>query len=88
MRFAATDASADVISHDEMVSITDPRRMTQAELRRLGMPHVVYLRSGTINGETEYAIHAADGTAMAVAEDVSDAIELASAGDMTLVAVH
>jgi hypothetical protein len=41
-----------------------------------------------VEGQTAYAIHAADGTAMAIVEDVEVAIELASANDMTFVAVH
>jgi hypothetical protein len=49
---------------------------------------LVYLRCGTIDGQPAYAIHAADGTAMAVVEDIQVAIELASDHDMTFVAVH
>jgi hypothetical protein len=62
--------------------------MTSAQLRRLGMPWLVYLRSGKINGEVAYAIHAADGTPMAVVEDVEVALDLASANNMTFVTVH
>jgi len=52
------------------------------------MPWLVYLRSGKINGEVAYAIHAADGTPMAVVEDVEVALDLASANNMTFVTVH
>ncbi|HEY6438520.1 MAG TPA: DUF1150 family protein [Acetobacteraceae bacterium] len=52
------------------------------------MPRVVYLRSRTFEGQTACAIHAADGTAMAVVEDTGVACELASENDMTLVSVH
>jgi hypothetical protein len=62
--------------------------MTSAQLRRLGVPWLVYLRSGKINGEVAYAIHAADGTPMAVVEDVEVALDLASANNMTFVTVH
>ena len=81
MRFAE-------VSEHEVIAVSDPRHMTQSELRRLGMPRLVYLRCGTVDGEPAYAIHAADGTPMAVVEDVDIAIELASANDMTFVAVH
>ena len=66
----------------------DLRQMTRGELLRLGVPRLVYLRCGTIDGQPAYAIHAADGTAMAVVEDIQVAIELASDHDMTFVAVH
>jgi hypothetical protein len=66
----------------------DPRQMTRGELLRLGVPRLVYLRCGTVDGQQAYAIHAADGTAMAVVEDIEVAIELASEHDMTFVSVH
>jgi hypothetical protein len=62
--------------------------MTCAELRRLGMPQMVYLRCGLVDGQPAYAIHAADGTPMAIVEDMEVAIELVSEHDMTFVAVH
>ena len=88
MHFAATNGSADPISQDAAVPVDDPRHMTSAQLRRLGMPWLVYLRSGMINGQVAYAIHAADGTPMAVVEDVEVALDLASANHMTFVSVH
>jgi hypothetical protein len=88
MHFAETNGSADPIGHDAAVPVGDPRHMTSAQLRRLGMPWLVYLRSGKINGEVAYAIHAADGTPMAVVEDVEVALDLASANNMTFVTVH
>jgi hypothetical protein len=76
------------LSADEVVAAADPRHMTAAELRRLGLPRLVYLRCGTVDGQPAFAIHAADGTEMAVVEDVDLAIELVSESDMTFVAVH
>ena len=35
--------------------------MTRNELLQLGVPRLVYLRCGTIDGHPAYAIHAADG---------------------------
>jgi hypothetical protein len=88
MPFAETSQSADPNSHDEAVPVGDPRHMTRVQLRQLGMPRIVYLRSGTIDGHTAYAIHAADGTALAVVEDIELAVELASENDMTFVPLH
>ena len=81
MRFAE-------MSDHGTVTVSDPRQMTRSELRKLGVPRLVYLRCGTVDGQPAFAMHAADGTTMAVVEDVEVAIELASANDMTFVAVH
>ena len=88
MNIAETDESVDPVSHDESVHTVDPRQMTCAQLRRLGVPRLVYLRCGTVDGEAAYAIHAADGTPLAVVEDVEVAMELAFENNMVFVAVH
>jgi len=79
--------SADICA-EAMVIASDPRHMTRAELRELGLTRLVYLRCGTVDGQPAYALHAADGTPMAVVEDLELAIELADANDMTFVSVH
>jgi hypothetical protein len=79
--------SAESSSSIEPVS-ADPRRMTQGELLQLGLPRLAYLRCGTIDGQPAYALHAADGTAMAIVEDIEVAIDLASENDMLFVSVH
>ena len=66
----------------------DPRQMTRGELLRLGLPRLAYLRCGMIDGQPAYALHAADGTAMAVVEDIEVAIDIASEKDMLFVSVH
>jgi hypothetical protein len=88
MQFAVPDGLFESISHDDGARIADPRQMTRAELRRLGVPRLVYLRCGTVDGEEAFAVHAADGTAIAVVEDIEVALELAMENDMTFVAVH
>lgn len=67
---------------------TDLRQMTRGELLRLGVPRLAYLRCGTVDGHPAYALHAADGTAMAIVEDIEVAIELASENDLLFVSVH
>jgi hypothetical protein len=88
MRFAETYGSVDTVSHEDWVSVGDLRQISSAELRRLGMSQLVYLRSGMVDGQTVYAIHAADGTAMAVVEDLELAVDLVSTHDLAFVAVH
>lgn len=50
------------------------RDISLADLQQLGMPSVAYLKPVMMNGATAYAIHAADGTQMAVAADRALAI--------------
>ena len=52
------------------------------------VPRLVYLRCGMVDGQTAYAVHAADGTAIAVVDDVEVAVELVSDNHMIFVAVH
>lgn len=73
---------------DDGTLIADVRGMTQSQLRRLGVPGMVYLREGTADGERAYAIYAADGTAVAVVDDVQLAIELVTEQGLTFVPVH
>jgi hypothetical protein len=88
MHIAETDEALDPISLDDAVLIGDPRQMTRAQLRRLGVPRLVYLRCGMVDGQKAYAVHAADGTAIAVVDDVEVAVELVSDNHMIFVAVH
>jgi hypothetical protein len=87
MRIAELD-EFDFASPEEAARINDPRRMTRSQLRGLGVPRLVYLRCGTVDGETAFALHAADGTQIAVVEEVELAMELAFEHNMTFVAVH
>lgn len=89
MHIAEIDETIDAFSRDDAVQIADPRQMTRAQLRRLGVPRLVYLRGcGMVDGQAAYAVHAADGTAIAVVDDVEVAVELVSDNHMIFVAVH
>jgi len=68
--------------------LTDVRHMTKSELRCLGLPSLVYLRAGTAGGQAAYGIFAADGTAVAIVDDVELAIELVAEHGMTFATVH
>lgn len=53
----------------------DLRRITGSQLLSLGMTQFAYVRSVVHDGEHLFAIHAADGTPMAVAEDEESAMD-------------
>jgi hypothetical protein len=80
--------NADSLGQDDGMSVADVRQMTAAELRRLGVPRLVYLRQGTVAGQIAYAIHAADGSAVAIVEDMEVAIDLAVENGLSIVTVH
>ena len=88
MHIAEIDETIDSLSRDDAMQLADPRQMTRAQLRRLGVPRLVYLRCGMVDGQAAYAVHAADGTAIAVVDDVEVAVELVSDNHMIFVAVH
>jgi hypothetical protein len=88
MIISVMDKPGETIGCDADPATQDVRHMTRAQLRHLGVPSVVYLRSGMLNGEVAYAIHAADGTPMAVVEDVDTAVELVCEHGMAFAAVH
>ena len=49
--------------------ILDVRNLSPDDLGRLGMQQVAYVKPVMLNGAHAFAIHAADGTPMAVAQD-------------------
>ncbi len=88
MRFAATDEPIASAPPEPAAPLGDVRCMTRAQLRQLGTPSLVYLRTGMMDGTTAYAIYAADGTVMSVVDDIEVAVELVAEHGMTFVAVH
>jgi hypothetical protein len=49
------------------VRILDIRQITTDQLAQLGVSRMAYIKPVTVGGEDVFAIHAADGTPMAVA---------------------
>jgi hypothetical protein len=47
----------------------DIRHLSEAQLAQLGMTQIAYVRPVTVDGTQGFAIHAADGTPMAMTED-------------------
>ncbi|AOX16337.1 DUF1150 family protein [Kozakia baliensis] len=66
----------------------DLRRMTNKELRNLGMSKLAYVRPVIYEGEAAFAIHAADGTPMALTEDRDSAVEAIIDHEMIPAWVH
>ncbi|GBQ15691.1 DUF1150 family protein [Swaminathania salitolerans] len=68
--------------------VSDLRRMTHQDLKDFGMSKLAYVKPVTYEGEAAFAIHAADGTPMALAEDQSSAFEAIIDHEMVPAWVH
>lgn len=68
--------------------VMDIRHLSEAQLAQLGMAQIAYVRPVTVNGQAGFAIHAADGSPMAMAGDLEVAIAAILQHDMVPVTVH
>jgi hypothetical protein len=66
----------------------DVRHLTEQQLSALGVSHIAYVKPVVINGVAGFAIHAADGTPMAVAGDRDVAIAAIMQQEMHPLSVH
>jgi len=84
MNMTATDLDADGISKEAI----DIRNLTQAQLMQLGMSQLAYVKPVWMDGETAFAIFAADGSPMAVAADCELAVAAIIQHEMVAASVH
>ena len=66
----------------------DVRHMTTDQLGALGMTHIAYVKPVVVNGLAGFAIHAADGTPMALADDRATAMAAIVQHEMLPLSVH
>lgn len=66
----------------------DVRHMTSDQLGALGMSHIAYVKPVVVNGMAGFAIHAADGTPMALADDRATAMAAIVQHEMLALSVH
>ena len=66
----------------------DVRHLSEQQLAALGVSHIAYVKQVMVNGVQGFAIHAADGTPMAVAGDRDVAIAAVMQHEMLAVSVH
>jgi len=66
----------------------DIRHLSSDQLARLGVQQIAYVKAVMMNGMVAYAIHAADGTPMAVAGDRDVAIAAVHQHEMMASLVH
>ncbi len=66
----------------------DIRHMTTDQLGALGVSHIAYVKAVVVNGSIGFAIHAADGTPMALAGDRQTAMAAIMQHEMMPLSVH
>jgi len=77
-------------SEDNKIDVRsfDVRHMTADQLGALGVSHIAYVKPVIVNGEMGFAIHAADGTPMALAGDRATAMAAIVQHEMMPLSVH
>lgn len=73
---------------DTATRMIDIRDMTPMQFAQLGVKQVAYVKPVVFNGAPGFAIHAADGTPMAVAPELGTAIGAILQHDMVPALVH
>jgi len=66
----------------------DVRHLSEQQLAALGVSRIAYVKPVIVNGVQGFAIHAADGTPMAVAGDRDVAVAAVAQHEMLAVSVH
>jgi hypothetical protein len=76
---------------DEAAAMTvaiDIRHLSTEQLAQLGMQQIAYVKPVTVNGTSAFAIHAADGTPMAIASERDVAVAAIVQHEMLPAQVH
>ena len=71
-----------------MQTIEQLRQMTANDLAMLGMQDIAYVKPVVVEGKHGYAIHAADGTQMALVGDRDLAFAVVRQNELDPVSVH
>jgi hypothetical protein len=66
----------------------DVRHLSEQQLAAIGVSHIAYVKPVMVNGVQGFAIHAADGTPMAVAGDRDVAVAAVVQHEMLPLSVH
>jgi hypothetical protein len=69
-------------------AIVDIRHISTEQLAQLGLQQIAYVKPVDVNGTACFAIHAADGTPMAIAGDIDVAFAAIRQHEMVPAQVH
>jgi hypothetical protein len=87
MNMNSGDRTATAMQANEL-AVVDVRHLSEQQLAALGMSHIAYVKPVVIDGVAGFAIHAADGTPMAVAGDRDVAVAAIVQHEMHPLSVH
>jgi len=79
---------SDALTPVQVAVAFDVRNLSEQQLAALGVSHIAYVKPVMVNGVQGFAIHAADGTPMAVAGDRDVAVAAVVQHEMLPVSVH
>jgi hypothetical protein len=71
-----------------MTVVEKLRSLSPTDFAALGMNGIAYVKPTMVDGQTGYAIHAADGTPMALADDRATAMAAIVQHEMLPLSVH
>ncbi len=71
-----------------MAAMVDIRHISTEQLAQLGLQQIAYVKPVVVNGTAAYAIHAADGTPMAIAGELDVALAAIVQHEMVPAQVH
>ena len=71
-----------------MQTSEEMRQMTANDLAMLGVQDIAYVKAVVVDGAAGYAIHAADGTQMALTADRDIAFAVVRQNELEPVSVH
>jgi hypothetical protein len=71
-----------------MANVVDIRHISTEQLAQLGMQQIAYVKPVVVNGAACFAIHAADGTPMAIAGGLDVAIAAIEQHEMVPAQLH
>jgi len=71
-----------------MTAAIDIRHLSTEQLAQLGMQQIAYVKPVMVNGTSAFAIHAADGTPMAIAAGLDVAVAAIVQHEMVPAQVH
>lgn len=71
-----------------MVNMSELKSLTPEAFAYLGAPALAYVKEVEVEGAPAFAVHAADGTAIAVFDNRDHAFVAAKQNDLEAVSVH
>ncbi len=78
----------DASTQSATIDTIDIRKLTQDQLMQFGMADLAYVKQVFLNGQEAFAIHAADGSPMAMAADRALAVAAIVQHEMVPALVH